>query len=226
MTVLGQENLRTRNATLATITLGAALIIGLSYLITDWVEIDPLFDVAWKGAGVWLLALYAGLRARNNDGWIIAFVMALGAMGDVLVERSLFAGSLAFIIGHIAAIYLYLNNRRVALTPSQQRLAVLLVPAIMIIAWSLTRDATVLLYSLFLSMMAASAWISRFPRYRTGIGAVLFVASDLLIFAQMGPLAETEFVSPLIWLLYFVGQVLIVLGVTNTLSKKKSRRVA
>ncbi len=223
MTVLGQENLRTQNATFATIALAAALIVGFSYLITDWIEVDPVLDITWKGAGTWLLAVYAGLRARNNQGWIIAFVMALGAMGDVLVERSLVAGSLAFIIGHIAAIYLYLNNRRATLMPSQKQLAILLVPAIMIIAWSLTHDATVLLYSLFLSMMAASAWISRFPRYRTGIGAMLFVASDLLIFAQMGPLAESDFASPLIWLLYFTGQVLIVLGVTNTLSQKRLR---
>jgi uncharacterized membrane protein YhhN len=34
--------------------------------------------------------------------------------------------------------------------------------------------------------MAAAAWSSRFPRYRVGAGAVLFVISDWLIFSRMG----------------------------------------
>ena len=36
------------------------------------------------------------------------------------------------------------------------------------------------------AIMAATAWVSRFPRYRTGIGAMAFLASDLLIFAGGG----------------------------------------
>jgi uncharacterized membrane protein YhhN len=205
--------------TFAAVALVCALIAGGTYLFGMDADIPDSTMLIWKGLGVWLLAVYAGLCARSNDGWIIALVMAMGALGDVLVERNLAVGSAAFIVGHIAATYLYLSNRRPVLTQSQRWLAIVTVPAVMLISWSLTADAGVTFYSLFLSVMAASAWISRFPRYQTGIGAMLVVVSDLLIFAQMGPMADADWISTAIWALYFAGQVMIVLGVTRTLAK-------
>jgi uncharacterized membrane protein YhhN len=96
------------------------------------------------------------------------------------------------------------------------------VPVTAFLAWSLPAAREnlggLVIYAVLLSFMAATAWISRFPRYRTGIGAIAFLASDLLIFAQMGPLAEAVWVDYAIWGLYFMGQVLIVLGVTQTLN--------
>ena len=65
--------------------------------------------------------------------------------------------------------------------------------------------------------MAATAWASRFSRYHVGIGAVLFVISDLLIFAEFGPLAESTIPSLLIWPLYYAGQFLICTGIIQTL---------
>ncbi len=203
----------------AAVALIGALIAGGSYLFGMDLELPNATMLIWKGAGVWLLSVYAGLCARSNAGWIVALVMAMGALGDVLVERSLATGSAAFIVGHIAATSLYLSNRRPVLTQSQRWLAIITVPAVMLISWSLTQDAGVAFYSLFLAVMAASAWISRFPRFWTGIGAMLFVASDLLIFAQMGPMADADWINYAIWALYFVGQLMIVLGVTRTLAR-------
>ncbi len=197
----------------------AALLVGFSYLVADSTDLNESLLLAWKGAGVWLLAIYAGLLARKNHGWLIALVMGLCALGDVLVERDQTVGALAFLLGHSAAIILYLNNRRRMLSASQRWLAIVLVPGVALISWSLTQSGLVLVYSLFLGVMAASAWTSRFPRYWTGVGAILFVASDLLIFARMGVLADSTWVNPAIWLLYFAGQVLIVLGVTRTLAQ-------
>jgi uncharacterized membrane protein YhhN len=197
----------------------AALVAGGSYLFGMNADLNPSLMLAWKGAGVWLLAIYAGLMAHKNDGWLIAFVMGMGALGDVLLERSITAGAGAFLVGHVAAIYLYLTNRRKSLSQSQRWLTIVAVPAILIIAWGLTKSGPILIYTLFLAMMAASAWASRFPRYWTGIGAMLFVVSDLLIFARMGVLEGVGWISPAIWILYFGGQVLIVLGVTRTLAR-------
>jgi uncharacterized membrane protein YhhN len=198
----------------------AALVAGVTYLFGMNADLNPSLMLAWKGAGVWLLAIYAGLMARKNDGWLIAFVMGMGALGDVLLERSITAGAGAFLVGHVAAIYLYLKNRRPVLTQSQRWLIIVAVPATLLIAWSLTRSGPILIYTLFLAMMAASAWASRFPRYWTGIGAMMFVVSDLLIFARMGVWEGVGWVSPAIWILYFGGQVLIVLGVTRTLARE------
>src|SRR3546814_9215007 len=90
------------------------------------------------------------------------------------------AGAAAFLAGHLVAIWLYARNRRAALTPSQRALGWLVAPATVVIsvalAWRSGEAATIGIYAAALGVMAAMAWTSRFPRYRTGIGAMLFVA--------------------------------------------------
>ena len=198
----------------------AALIVGGTYLFGMTADANPTFMLTWKGAGVWLLAVYAALCARDSDGYLLAAVMAMGALGDVLVERSVTGGAAAFIVGHIIATFLYLRHRRRHLSESQKWLGIVIVPAVVWISWTLTHNPMATLYSLFLAVMASAAWISRFPRYRVGIGAMMFVASDLLIFARMGIATPEPWMTFAIWLLYFTAQVLIVVGVTEALNAK------
>ena len=205
----------------ARVLLFGAVAAGLSYPAVWGLGLGPDIMTLWKGAGVALLALWAALKARERDGWLLAAVMALGAAGDVLLEIvGLSVGALAFAAGHLAAIWLYARNRRAALTSSQRTLALLIVPATVITAWFLPFDRAeapgIAGYALLLGVMAAMAWTSRFPRYRTGIGAMMFVASDLLIFARLGPIGDTVPVGVAIWLLYFVGQWMIATGVRNS----------
>jgi len=212
---------------LTTAVLVAAIAGGVSYLAAGPLDLSPLVEVAWKGSGVGLLALYATLRARTGDGWLLAAVMAFGALGDVLLNLAgLIVGAVAFLIGHLFAITLYLRNRRPRLTRSQALLALVLVPATVIIAWLLPSDRAgapgIALYATVLSLMAAAAWTSRFPRFVVGLGAVLFVVSDLLIFARLGPLAGATWVGFGVWTLYFGGQLLICLGVSGTLASPHS----
>lgn len=207
---------------LSHIALAFALVTGLGYLFVLDLEGDWLL-LLWKGLPVWLLSVYAALNAQSRDGWLLALVMALGSLGDVLIESDLIRGALAFAAGHLVAIYLYAQHRREELSSSQKAFGFVLVPLTPLIAWLLTHDAGVAFYSLILGGMAAMAWTSAFPRYRVGLGAVLFVASDLLIFANMGPLAGQAWVSPAIWLLYFVGQAMIAMGVVGALAARGAR---
>ena len=206
------------------LALAAALLAGVSY-VGSWSLVLPLtVSTAWKGAGVALLAVYAALKARRLEGWLICAVMGFGALGDMLIELlGLTAGALAFLAGHLVAIGLYLRNRRPAPGLSQRLLAASLMPATVIVAFLLPTDRAgapgVALYALALSAMAATAWLSRFPRYRVGAGALMFVASDLLIFARAGPLHGAAWIGLAIWGLYFVGQVLVCLGVTRGLAE-------
>jgi uncharacterized membrane protein YhhN len=198
-----------------------ALLAGLSYLWPVIAGIDGMTSVIWKGSGVALLALWCAAQAKTFDGWLIALVMALGAAGDVLLEtHGVMQGALAFAAGHVVAIFLYWRNGRRELTRSQSLLAVFLPLLSVTIAWQLAHDAAVAFYTAILGSMVAFAWLSRFPRYRTGLGAVLFMVSDLLIFARMGVLADAIWIGPAIWLLYFGGQVMIAEGVTSTLSTR------
>lgn len=208
------------NTTGTRLALWASILAGISYLWVVVADLQGPMVIVWKGAGVALLALYALLRMRKIDGLMLAGVMALGALGDVLLEVAFTAGAASFALGHVLAIFLYRRNQRPRMTGSQRALGIALALGAPLIAWLLTRAADVTGYAVLLGLMAATAWFSRFPRYRTGIGAVMFVASDLLIFARMGPLAGSAGIGFAIWALYYGGQLLITLGVTQGLGER------
>ena len=103
--------------------LWTAIAAGASYCLAAWLGWHGPAVTAWKGAGVGLLALWAATRARSADGWLLAAVLALGAIGDVLLDAvGMTAGALAFLAGHLVAIALYLRNRRPIPTTSQRLL--------------------------------------------------------------------------------------------------------
>jgi uncharacterized membrane protein YhhN len=206
--------------------LAASVAAGLTYPALWHVGLPDPALIAAKGAGVGLLAVLAATRARTTDGWLLTAVMAFGALGDVLLDIRFEAGVAAFALGHVVAMALYLRNRRTATTVSQRALAWALplfgLTMPVLILGPDPRLAGLSVYSLLLTLMAATAWTSRFPRYRTGIGAVLFVISDTLIAARMGPLAGLAAVSYAVWLLYYFGQLLIFVGVSRTIEGDRS----
>jgi uncharacterized membrane protein YhhN len=206
------------------LALAAAVIGGVSYLAADHMSLSQPVSLAWKGTGVGFLALYAALAARSLDGWLICAVMALGAAGDVLLGAAGFtAGGAAFFAGHVAAIVLYQRNRREGPGWPAWLAAAALIAGTIAAAILLPADRAAApalgLYAAGLSYMAASAWLSRFPR-SVALGATMFLASDLLIFARSGPLAGSAWAGFAIWSLYFAGQALIATGVVRTLARK------
>jgi uncharacterized membrane protein YhhN len=203
-----------------------AILAGSSYYGAGFAGLGGPAMIVWKGAGVALLALWAARQAQNGYGWMITAVMAFGALGDVLLDAlSMTAGAAAFAVGHLIAIILYMQNRRTSLTSSQRALGWLLVPLAIAITWGISRGHPMapiaIAYTAGVAIMAATAWTSRFPRYQTGIGAMLFLISDLLIFAGQGVWATSVIPSLLIWPLYFGGQALIVHGVVSTLMRDR-----
>ena len=200
--------------------LAASVVAALAYYLLRLAEPAYYVEIPLKGAGVALLALYALSRKSRQ----LALVMALCALGDMLIELNLQWGAAAFLLGHLVAIALYLGHRRPSMRFSQKAAAIALAIVTPLIAISLSDDPAqklgLGLYGLALGSMAASAWTSTFPRYRVGLGAVLFLGSDLLIFARMGPMAGTMAPALLIWPLYYVGQFLICIGVVNTLRSR------
>ncbi len=217
----------TQSTTLARWVLIASILAGVSYVFAWGLGLPQAAELTWKGLGVSLLAVYAAMKARDLDGWLLVAVMAFGALGDVLLgAMGLTVGALAFLAGHLVAIGLYLRNRRAALSRSQLALAIVLVPATVTIAWLLPADRAgapgVAVYALGLSLMAATAWTSRFHRFRVGIGAVMFVVSDLLIFARAGPLPDNFLTGLGVWGLYYFGQLLICQGVVQGLAKSSA----
>lgn len=202
----------------------ASLLFGLSYPLILQLPLPGIMVIAWKMAGVALLVPFTLRRHHSGEFPIVAAIMAFCSLGDGLIELDLRAGAIAFIAAHLTAIWLYSKHRRVRMTFSQKLLTISLLVIPTFIVYFLPSERAMgiqaVIYSLFLFVMAAMAWSSNFPRYRVGIGTILFVISDLLIFARMGALANWPPVNPLIWYLYYFGMVMIATGIVQTLMKR------
>jgi uncharacterized membrane protein YhhN len=146
--------------------------------------------------------------------------MALGSIGDMVLEVNFTGGAAAFFAGHIAAIALYLRHRRAELSAPDKVVAIALVLGIPALSYALTGKSDVAGYALLLGGMATAAFASDFPRNRVALGAAMFAVSDLLIFARMGPLADSPVPHLLVWPLYYFGQFLITVGVIGALRRK------
>ena len=198
----------------------ASLIAGISYWFVAGSAVPGLYLILWKGAGVALLAVYAWAHHPVADAHRIALVMALGALGDMVLEVNFTGGALAFFAGHMVAIALYLRHRRTDLFGADKATSAALLIGIPALSFGLTGKPEVAFYALGLGGMAAAAWASDFPSARVGIGAVLFAVSDLLIFARMGVMPQSPVPALLVWPLYYFGQFLIAVGVIGALRNK------
>lgn len=203
-----------------------SLIAGISFPAT-WLflPIDGgLYAIIWKMAAVGLLVPFALVRHHKGEFILLAIMLAFYALGDGLIELSMVAGALAFAAGHAVAMLIYFRHRRVKPVFNQKLLAAAILLATPVIAYLLppTQDEgiQVAAYSVILAIMAAMAWSSNFPRYRVGFGAILFVVSDLLIFAELGPLAGSTLTGIAIWYLYYFGVLMITVGIAQTFVKR------
>lgn len=162
--------------------------------------------IVLKGGGVAALAVHAMIRSDAQTR-PIALVMALGALGDVLIEANLVAGALAFLAGHGVACRFY-GLRRPLIVASCAAVVAILAPLA-------SGNPATAIYGLGLGAMLGCAWLSRFRRDLVGFGAVLFVVSDLALFARMGILAGSRLPGLLVWPTYYLGQMAITLGVVG-----------
>ncbi len=203
-----------------------SLIAGISFPAT-WLFLPiegGLYAILWKMAAVGLLVPFALRRHHEGEFILLAIMLGFYALGDGLIELSMVAGALAFAVGHLVAMLIYFRHRRVSPVFSQKLIAGIIFVATPVIAYGLppTPDEgiQVAAYSVILAAMAAMAWNSNFPRYRVGLGAILFVISDLFIFAELGPLAGSTITGIAIWYLYYFGVLMIAVGVAQTLVKR------
>jgi hypothetical protein len=204
----------------------ASVAAALAFYYLRWGPWPELYLIPLKGAAVGLLAVYLWLRHSGPDARLMAWAFGAAALGDMALEiaydRTI--GGLLFFAYHVMAMGVYLRNRRASLTPSQKGAVVAMLLLTPVIAWIMPADRAqapnLAIYALALGAMAASAWASVFPRYRVGAGAVLFLLSDLLIFAELGPLQGSVVPQIMTWPIYYLGQFLIATGIAQTLRKR------
>ncbi len=201
-----------------------SILAALAYYYLRASEMPEFYVIPIKGAACAFLAIYCFVRHSSADARLLAWALAACALGDMAIDVDLQIGAMLFFLGHCFAIGLYLRHKRGVLTGSQSWTCGLTLTLTPLIAWLLTRDTEFSwragLYGLALGGMAAAAWASDFPRYRVGAGAMLFVISDVLIFAGLGPLSGTFAPEYLVWPIYYLGQFMICTGVIQTLRKR------
>ncbi|MEO0418164.1 MAG: lysoplasmalogenase family protein [Pseudomonadota bacterium] len=195
----------------------ASMVAGIAYYFLWNNPIAGVWLIALKGASVGLLAIYALRRAPGLDGVILFIALGLSAAADMVLEISFEVGGGLFFASHLVAVILYVRNPRPQPAASQMACAGALAIGTPVIAYLISQRLDIALYSTALGAMAAAAWMSRFPRYRVGLGAVLFIVSDWLIFSRFGPLDLAPLPDILIWPTYFAAQVMIATGVVQTL---------
>ena len=204
------------------LVLSVAAALAFYYLrVTELPEIQLALI---KGSAVAMLAVYAAVRHSSPDARLLAWALGAACLGDMAIEFDQRIGALLFFLFHVLAMGVFLRHRRPELRGTQSWLVgmtLLLTPVIAFLMPS-DRDMAweVALYALALGGMASSAWASNFPRYRVGAGAMLFLASDFLLFAEMGPLAGSDIPRFLVWPIYYLGMFLICTGVIQTLRKR------
>lgn len=210
--------------------LAMSVLAGVSYSWTFTGSLPFEQEAAWKGLGVGLLAVWAAMNARERDGWLLAAVLALWAAADVALEFAFIGGAALFAAGHATAVLLFLPHARAAPRGRPMRDALLailpLLPAFALVPteWRLP----VAIYSLFLIAMAVAALRSGVRPIGslclTGIGALMFVVSDSLIFARLGMTAVPAWLGYAIWYLYYGGVLLIALSVRTQLDESRYSR--
>jgi hypothetical protein len=204
----------------------ASIIAALAFYYLRWAPWPELYLIPLKGAAAGLLAVYLWQRHSSADARLMAWAFGAAALGDMALEirfdRTI--GGLLFFAYHVMAMGVYLRNRRPALSPTQKGAVAAMLLLTPLIAWFMPADRAqapnLALYALALGAMAASAWASVFPRYRVGAGAALFLLSDLLIFAETGPLQHSAVPQVMAWPIYYLGQLLIATGIAQTLRKR------
>lgn len=191
------------------------------YFLSD----QPVFEGIWgllaKGASVGLLALYVLLRVPPDkhgvEGGLLVLALATAAAGDVAIELWFEIGGALFAAAHCVAVVLYLRHRHPRASPIQKLTGLALLIATPIVSYALSGQTAIAIYAAFLGAMASAAWMSHYPRYRVGTGAVLFVVSDWLIFSKFGTFDLAPLPELLIWPLYYSGQVMIATGIVQCL---------
>jgi uncharacterized membrane protein YhhN len=193
----------------------------LYYFLRDNPVGEGTWGLALKGASVGLLALYVALRVPQGkhraDGLLLVAALALAACGDVAIELDFLTGGTFFAAAHVVAVALYLRNRHQRPSPVQKLIGAALLVGTPLVSWLLSGNVQIAIYAAFLGAMASAAWMSHYPRYRVGSGAVLFVLSDWLIFARQGPFDLEPANTILIWPLYYAAQIMIATGVIQCL---------
>ena len=204
-----------------------AVFVGVIYWVGSLARSGVAFEelaslpkpliVATKGLFSVLLAISVFAARKGLASRMVGTALAISAVGDMLlVTVGSAAGGLAFAIAHLVAGFAYSKNRREN-NSAPVWIAASAVPLIAVVSSYLvlrSSDQNILmsLFPLISASVAALAILSRFPLRLSGLGAAIFVASDVLFLADLGILRHSGEWGFLTWASYAVGYAMVARG--------------
>lgn len=205
----------------------AAVVIGSAYFLTALGRSGVMFEqlalipkpiiVAWKGAFTLMLAASVYIAAGNPSARLISGALAISAVADMLLATvGIVAGGVGFAIAHALAILGYVVYGSPHLSPARLTIAVafpfLVTLGNCVLLWSADKPWAIGIFVLLSSSMAASALLSRFPLWLSGLGAMVFVLSDCLFFADVALFEGSGKLGGLTWACFATGYALVARG--------------
>lgn len=208
----------------------AAILVGVIYWIGSLARSGVAFEelaslpkpliVATKGLFSALLAMSVFAARKGSASNMVGAALAISAVGDMmLVTIGSAAGGLAFAVAHLLAGYAYAKNRSDNNSATLWLFAIA-VPLFAVVSSYLAlrgSDQNILmsLFPLISASMAALAILSRFPLWLSGLGAAIFVVSDVLFLADLGILRHSGEWGFLTWASYAVGYAMVARGAAS-----------
>ena len=212
----------------ATIVLGLAILIGLSYFAI-LPKPTSHFRSVWKTLPVALLALYAFLMEAPG---LLVLALVLSALGDAFLayegEKNFASGLASFLLAHMAygALFFLVGDLGlVTAEPWRLGAAILAVVVAVGLAAYLWRSAArlapaVLTYATAIAGMAVLSL--GVPPVAVFAGVALFLSSDAVLSVETFKMGKTHPLRRLaafyVWASYFCAQVVLTLAImTNAL---------
>lgn len=195
---------------------------------------SPYDIAALKASGIILLASLAGVHGRR----LLWAALLLGAVGDMLLvfERWFLAGAIAFLLGHVCYIALFLRSGA-AFSAAGRGWRPVAIAALVLAAIALTLALVPMSDPLFvplsvytgvLTLMAAVALTLPPARWLAMIGGVLFFVSDGFVAGNLfHPQSDPTlaFVSSFSgWMIYWAAQACLCIGMLSAPPRRVESR--
>lgn len=203
----------------------ASILLAAAWAWLQDSALPGLYLLVLNAAPLLLLAVYAVLRHRGNDTRSLAGMLALQGIGSALWYYAPVIGLNALLVAYLLGLTLFLVHRQPVVDAGGRVSALVLTlgtPLLCYVAADRAGVAFPLFLGLGLGGMAASAWISTFPRQRVGFGAALIVAGVILEIAGGGSAASVLRLAA--WPLFYLGNLVLATGVTGELQLRGGKR--
>lgn len=201
----------------------ASIVLAVAWIWLRASTLPGLYLIVLKGCPLALLAIYAVLRHRGSDTRSLAGMLGLEAVGSALWYDLPLIGLNAMLVAFLIGLAMFLIHRRAVMDNAGRVAALVLTlgtPLLCFFAADRAGVGVPLFLGLALGGMAASAWISTFPRSRVGVGAGVIVAGVVLEIAAAGGSALLATVA---WPLFYLGNLILTTGVTGELRMREEQ---